>query len=169
VAATIRASDNFAAEMLMRELDRQTGGVGSTAGGAVAVAAEMAKAGVEVGGVHLNDGSGLDTGNRATCRALLGSITLSQRPSFAAVAEGLAVAGRTGTLATRWVGTPIEGRLFAKTGWINGAGALVGRLDAIPGSPIPGRRFALVVNGGFNYATLKGIQDRVVNALASLS
>lgn len=162
VAAMMRASDNYAAEMLLRELDRQTSGSGTTAGGAARVVAEMAGAGVAVEGVHLNDGSGLDTGNRSTCRALLGALRLSSRPELSAVADGLAVAGRSGTLVKRFVGTPLEGRLAAKTGWLSGAAALVGRIDG--GAPV---RFALVVNGSFNYATAKAIQDRVVDVLAT--
>lgn len=163
VAATLRASDNYAAEMLLRELDRQTGGAGTTAGGAARVVDEMGRAGVGTEGVHLNDGSGLDLGNRSTCRALLGALTLSSRPDLSAVAEGLAVAGRTGTLATRFLGTPVEGRLAAKTGWISGAAALVGRIDGAPA-----RRFALIVNGNFNWATAKALQDQVVTVLATV-
>jgi D-alanyl-D-alanine carboxypeptidase/D-alanyl-D-alanine-endopeptidase (penicillin-binding protein 4) len=163
VAATLRISDNYAAEMFLRELDRQTGGAGTTAGGAARVVDEMARAGVGTEGVHLNDGSGLDVGNRSTCRALLGALTLSSRPELSAVAEGLAVAGRSGTLLKRFLGTPVEGRLAAKTGWLSGAAALVGRIDGVPA-----RRFALVVNGNFNWATARAIQDRVVTVLATV-
>jgi D-alanyl-D-alanine carboxypeptidase/D-alanyl-D-alanine-endopeptidase (penicillin-binding protein 4) len=162
VAAMLRASDNYAAEMLLRELDRQTGGAGTTAGGAARVVDEMAQAGVDTEGVHLNDGSGLDLGNRSTCRALLGALTLTSRPDLSAAAEGLAVAGRTGTLAKRFLGTPAEGRLAAKTGWISGAAALVGRLDGVPA-----RRFALLVNGNLNWATASALQHRVVTVLAT--
>jgi D-alanyl-D-alanine carboxypeptidase/D-alanyl-D-alanine-endopeptidase (penicillin-binding protein 4) len=161
VGAMLRASDNYAAEMLLRELDRQTGGAGTTAGGAARVVDEMGRAGVSTEGVHLNDGSGLDTGNRSTCRGLLGALSLTSRPDLAVVAEGLAVAGRTGTLLKRFLGTPAEGRLAAKTGWISGAAALVGRIDGEPS-----RRFALLVNGNFNWATASALQQRVVAVLA---
>lgn len=164
VAAMLRTSDNYAAEMLLRELDRQTGGAGTTAGGAARVVDEMGRAGVSTEGVHLNDGSGLDQGNRSTCRGLLGALVLSSRPELSAAAEGLAVAGRSGTLVNRFLGTPIEGRLAAKTGWISGAAALVGRLDGAPA-----RRFALVVNGNFNWATARALQERVVAVLAGIA
>ncbi|MGH8994363.1 MAG: D-alanyl-D-alanine carboxypeptidase [Acidimicrobiia bacterium] len=159
VSAMLRASDNYSAEMLLRELDRQTGGPGTTAGGAARVVEEMARAGVGTEGVHLNDGSGLDLGNRSTCRALLGALALSARPDFSAAGEGLAVAGRSGTLLKRFLGTPVEGRLAAKTGWLSGAAALVGRIDSL--------RFALVVNGNFNWATAAALQQRVVAVLAT--
>ena len=166
VAAMMRASDNYAAEMLLRELDRKTGGSGSTAGGAARVVDEVASAGIDTSGVHLNDGSGLDLGNRSTCRALLGALTLTSRPKLAAAAEGLAVAGRSGTLVKRFLGTPAEGRLAAKTGWISGAAALVGRIEGT--GTIPARRFALVLNGNFNWATAATLQNRVVEVLATV-
>jgi D-alanyl-D-alanine carboxypeptidase/D-alanyl-D-alanine-endopeptidase (penicillin-binding protein 4) len=162
VAYMLRASDNFAAEMLLREVDRQSGGTGSTAGGAARVVDEAVRLGVPAEGVHLVDGSGLDLGNRATCRALLGVLDLSSRPTFAALESGLAVAGRSGTLATRFVGSPVEGRLAAKTGWISGVAAMVGRLQGQPT-----RRFALVVNGSFGWPAARALEDRVVEVLAS--
>lgn len=162
VAAMLRASDNYAAEMLVKEIDHRAGGPGLTAGGTARVLEENARLGVNVDGVRMNDGSGLDTGNRATCRALLGSLNLSRQPRFSILDSGLAIAGHTGTLSKRYVGSPAEIRLAAKTGWINGAAAMVGR---IAGQPV--RRFALLFNGSFGWPTAKATQDRVVSLLTS--
>jgi D-alanyl-D-alanine carboxypeptidase/D-alanyl-D-alanine-endopeptidase (penicillin-binding protein 4) len=164
VGAMLRASDNFAAEMLLREVDRQSGGEGSTAGGAARVVDEAGRLGLPTEGVHLVDGSGLDLGNRASCRALLGALNLSRQPPFAVLDTGLAVAGRSGTLVKRFVGSPVEGRLAAKTGWVLGVAAMVGRLE-MEGHPT--RRFALVVNGSFNWPTARSLEDRVVDVLAT--
>ena len=162
VAAMLRASDNYVAEMLVKELDRSFGGPGLTAGGTTRVLEELARLGVPVEGTHMNDGSGLDTGNRATCRTLLGALDLSRKPRFSILDSGLAIAGATGTLAKRFKGTPAEIRLAAKTGWINGCAAMVGR---IVGAPM--RRFALVFNGQFGWPYAHAVQDRVVAALTS--
>lgn len=162
VAAMLRASDNYAAEMLVKEIDRQAGGPGLTASGTARVLEENARLGVNVDGVRMNDGSGLDTGNRATCRALLGSLNLSRQAQFSVLDSGLAIAGHTGTLARRYVGSPAEVRLAAKTGWINGAAAMVGR---IAGQPT--RRFALLFNGSFGWPTAQATQDRIVGILTS--
>ncbi|MGH9012191.1 MAG: D-alanyl-D-alanine carboxypeptidase/D-alanyl-D-alanine-endopeptidase [Acidimicrobiia bacterium] len=162
VAAMLRASDNYVAEMLVKELDRNFGGPGLTAGGTARVVEELARLGVPVEGTRLNDGSGLDVGNRATCRALLGALDLSRKPQFSVLDSGLAIAGATGTLAKRYKGSPAEIRLAAKTGWINGAAAMVGR---IAGAPT--RRFALVFNGQFGWSHAQAVQDRVVAALTS--
>lgn len=162
VAAMLRASDNYVAEMLVKELDRNFGGPGLTAGGTVRVVEELARLGVPVEGTRLNDGSGLDTGNRATCRTLLGALGLSRQPRFSILDSGLAIAGATGTLSKRYRGSPAEIRLAAKTGWINGCAAMVGR---IAGAPV--RRFALVFNGQFGWSHAAAVQDRVVAALTS--
>jgi serine-type D-Ala-D-Ala carboxypeptidase/endopeptidase (penicillin-binding protein 4) len=162
VAAMLRASDNYVAEMLVKELDRQFGGPGLTAGGTARVVEELARLGVRVEGVHLNDGSGLDTGNRATCRALLGALNLARKPRFSVLDSGLAIAGHTGTLARRYGGTPADTVLAAKTGWINGAAAMVGRIF---GNPT--RRFALLFNGQFGWPFAQKVQDSVVSALTS--
>jgi D-alanyl-D-alanine carboxypeptidase len=112
--------------------------------------------------VHLNDGSGLDTGNRSTCRGLLGALNLSRQPRVSVLDSGLAIAGRTGTLSKRYIGSPAEVILAAKTGWINGAAAMVGRI-----ARQPTRRFALLVNGSFGWPTAEAVEDRVVALLAS--
>jgi D-alanyl-D-alanine carboxypeptidase/D-alanyl-D-alanine-endopeptidase (penicillin-binding protein 4) len=160
VAGMLRASDNYVAEMLVKELDRHFGGPGLTAGGTARVVEELGSLGVPVDGVHLNDGSGLDVGNRATCRALLGALNLSRTARFSMLDSGLAIAGRTGTLAKRFIGSPAEIRLAAKTGWINGAAAMVGRIALSPT-----RRFALIFNGQFGWPHAQAVQDRVVAAL----
>lgn len=162
VASMLRASDNYVAEMLVKEIDRHAGGPGLTAGGTARVVEENGLLGVPIEGVRMADGSGLDVGNRATCRALLGSLNLSRQAQFGVLDSGLAIAGRTGTLSKRYIGSPAEIRLAAKTGWINGAGAMVGR---IAGQPT--RRFALMVNGPFGWPAAQQVQDRVIAALTS--
>ena len=162
VAAMLRASDNFVAEMLVKELDHNFGGPGLTAGGTARVVEELARLGVPVEGTRLADGSGLDRGNLATCRTLLGALSLSRQPQFSILDSGLAIAGGTGTLSKRYKGTPAESRLAAKTGWINGCAAMVGRFV-----DTPLRRFALVFNGEFGWPHAQAVQDRVVAAITS--
>ena|GEM_PF-632209 len=162
VAGMLRSSDNYVAEMLVKEIDHQYGGPGLTAGGTARVLEEDGRLGLPLEGVHLTDGSGLDVGNRATCRALLGAQMLSRLAPFSVLDSGLAIAGHTGTLVHRFVGTPADGRLAAKTGWIDGAVAMVGRIAGPPG-----RRFALVVNGNFGWPTAQAIEDRIVALLTS--
>jgi len=162
VTEMLQTSDNLTAELLTRELDRQMGGTGSTAGGTAVVMATAARLGLPVGGLQLVDGSGLDGGDRATCRLLLATLGLGARPGFDALARGLAVAGRPGTLVHRWVGTPLAGKLAAKTGWTSTAAGMVG---VLPGAH--SLRFAFLANGALPWATAQGIEDRLVGALAA--
>ena len=160
VASMLRSSDNLDAEMLVKELDKQAGGAGTTDGGLAIVASTVSSLGIPVAGVHMGDGSGLDPGDRATCPALLAALDMGDHPGFTALSSGLAVAGRTGTLVNRFRGTPLAGHLAAKTGSIDCAVSMVGRLD------LNDLRFALIVNGPCDYNTAIAYEDRVANAVA---
>ncbi len=68
---------------------------------------------------------------------------LDHPPTADAIRDGLAVVGETGTLADRWVGTPLVGRVRAKTGTLNQVAALAGHATT---SGAGEATFALVVN-----------------------
>jgi D-alanyl-D-alanine carboxypeptidase/D-alanyl-D-alanine-endopeptidase (penicillin-binding protein 4) len=156
-------SDNEAAEVLVRELGLWGGGAGTTEAGLGQVVGVLGEAGIDLEGVVPVDGSGLDTGNRLTCEAIGGVLdAFADEPAFA---DGLAVAGVSGTLRSRFVGTPAEGRVRAKTGSLNAVSALSGYVEAPDGRELT---FAFVVN--FAAATPMDVgialQDRVVEVLA---
>lgn len=166
ISAMLRASDNLIAELLVRELDRHAGGAGTTAGGTRLVLETDARLGLPLAGVHLIDGSGLDDGDRATCTALLAAMDLGGRSGFSAIGDGLAVAGQSGTLVHRFVGTSLAGRLAAKTGWIDNVAGMVGRLQVPAGRTL---RFALLVNQPMHYVDAVAIEDHFLDALMSYS
>lgn len=144
VAEVERASDNLASELLVREIGVKAAKEGTTGAGLAAATARLAELGVPMEGVRLVDGSGLARDNRVTCRALAATVDLGARPELRGLWDGLAVAGQSGTLADELLGTGLEGRLRAKTGFLNGVSGLAGIVDV--GRPL---RFALVVNGAF--------------------
>ena len=113
IAEMLTTSDDDTAEMLLKELGVADGGVGTAAAGLDVVTRTLLSWGVPMDGVNLVDASGLSSDNRATCAAVLAVL---QRMEGTAVASGLAVAGRSGTLQDAFVGTAMEGRLAAKTG-----------------------------------------------------
>lgn len=160
VAAMVRESDNTVAEILTREVGRARRGRGTTEAGTEAVVEELAALGIDVRGVRLTDGSGLDRGNAVTCQAILQAVDLRHQERFRALDAGLAVAGRTGTLARRLRGTPLEGVLRAKTGSLAGVVGLVGVLDDSP--PLT---FAMLANGPFSPFEGLTIQERVARVL----
>ena len=149
IAEMLTTSDNDTAEMLVKELGVADGGVGTVAAGLDVVTRTLRSWGVPMDGVNLVDGSGLSSENRATCGAMLAVL---QRVKGTAVASGLPVAGRSGTLEDAFVGTAMEGRLAAKTGTLGNppvdldppaAKGLAGYLGATSGDTI---EFVMLLN-----------------------
>ena len=155
-------SDNFAAELLLKELGATVAPRGTTAAGARVVRSALADAGVPLAGVRIADGSGLSRFDRLTVRALaeiLRSAASDPRIRDAFVTS-LAVAGISGTLEKRLDTRPTRGRVLAKTGTTLRASALAGFVR---------RRyvFAILQNGRpVPYWTARAAQDRFVIALA---
>jgi len=157
-----RNSDNFVAEMVLKELGASVARHGSTTAGARVVRAELAAAGVPTAGVRIGDGSGLSQRDRLTVKALVGILRAgaadpSIRDAFVA---SLSVAGFSGTLEKRLARRPTRGRVIAKTGTTNAASALAGFIR---------RRyvFAILQNGSpVPYWSARAAQDRFVTILA---
>ncbi|HEX6421091.1 MAG TPA: D-alanyl-D-alanine carboxypeptidase/D-alanyl-D-alanine-endopeptidase [Acidimicrobiales bacterium] len=134
VAEMLSTSDNEAAEAGLKEIAVASGREGSWAAGAEALAGLLGEAGVSLDGIEVVDGSGLTNENRLTCRALVDVLTLPE--SGPVVRAGLAVAGESGTLIERWVGTDVAGRLRAKTGTLRDVTALAGEIDTVRGGSL---------------------------------
>ncbi len=150
VTEMLSASDNGTAERLALAVGKATSGSGTTAAGIAGITAALRAAGVDLTGVSLVDASGLSAQNRLTCDSLLETLDLGSRPRFRAMVEGLAIAAKRGTLLERFKGTPIEGRLFAKTGTLTGVAGLAGLFDVAGGTGTP--RFATIFTGRFTNA-----------------
>ncbi len=155
-------SDNFAAEMLLKELGATQSEQGSSVEGARVVRAALRAANVPLGGVRIADGSGLSRFDRLTADALASMLRVgASDPAIGkAFVSSLAVAGVSGTLERRLAARPTRGRVIAKTGTTFRASALAGFV---------GRRyvFAILQNGDpVPYWTAREAQDRFVTALA---
>ncbi len=123
-----RESDNFVAEMLLKQLGAVQADGGTTAAGIGVVAGLLTEAGVPMDGVRLVDGSGLSLLDRFTAKALVSLLTVmwndpGVRPELLA---SLPVAGRNGTLEHRMRHTAAAGVVLAKTGSTSNASALSG-------------------------------------------
>lgn len=124
-----KVSQNLQAELLLRRLGRLQGGNGSAEKGVAAIRSVLATAGVSEGSVHLADGSGMSTYNRVTPRATVSLLRWAAgRPWGAEFRATLPIGGVDGTLASRFRGTALHGRVFAKTGSLNATNALAGYL-----------------------------------------
>jgi D-alanyl-D-alanine carboxypeptidase/D-alanyl-D-alanine-endopeptidase (penicillin-binding protein 4) len=121
-------SDNFYAEMLLKEVGAVQGSGGTAAAG-LAVSRRLLKAaGVPLGGVRMVDGSGLSLLDRWTpfsVATLLRTMWLDPdlRPY---VLPALPIAGKSGTLEHRMRSGPAHGLVRAKTGTTDNSSALSG-------------------------------------------
>jgi len=158
-----RVSDNFTAELLLKQLGAADGEPGTSARGAATVRGALAEAGVPLAGVRFADGSGLSSLDRLTTRALAALLRAAWadpdvRPFFVAA---LPVAGINGTLADRMRRPPARGNVQAKTGSTSLASALSGYVK---------RRyvFSVLQNGSpVSSFWARRAQDRFATALAA--
>jgi D-alanyl-D-alanine carboxypeptidase/D-alanyl-D-alanine-endopeptidase (penicillin-binding protein 4) len=141
VAAMTRESDNDAAELLTKEVGLHDSGAGTTTNGVNAIRETLQERNFPVDGTVQVDGSGLATQNLETC-ALVQALLDTEGPA-STLANGLPVAGQTGTLDVRFLGSPLVGRLRAKTGTLNEVTALAGYLQTLRGAPVS---FSFIVN-----------------------
>ncbi|MCB0911432.1 MAG: D-alanyl-D-alanine carboxypeptidase/D-alanyl-D-alanine-endopeptidase [Propionibacteriaceae bacterium] len=167
LARTLRLSDNLAAEVIARHVaiaaDREPTFDGATA----AVQAWLEGHGLWDDGMRLVDGSGLAKRGRVTPSVLARVVATSlNTPELGALADGLPVAGRSGTLKTRF-NDPVErigrGNVHAKTGTLQGVGALAGYLTTKDGQRLV---FAEIGNGVVGQTTGQNWLDRTAAALA---
>jgi D-alanyl-D-alanine carboxypeptidase/D-alanyl-D-alanine-endopeptidase (penicillin-binding protein 4) len=137
VQDTLVPSNNYLAEMLLKDVGSQFGGIGSTNGGISVVRQFAANQGAKFAG---ENGSGLSRRNRASpasvVKLLDGMIEVNEKASSEqqlaqeklrdAWIDSLAVAGRTGTVADRMRGTAAAGNCHLKTGTLTRVSALSG-------------------------------------------
>jgi D-alanyl-D-alanine carboxypeptidase/D-alanyl-D-alanine-endopeptidase (penicillin-binding protein 4) len=154
-------SDNFTAEMLLKQLGAARGEVGTTAGGAAVVRETMRQARIPLAGVRIADGSGLSPADRLTPSALIGILQAGwsdpalRRPFV----RSLAVAGTSGTMRNRL--PTLRGIVRAKTGTTDLSCSLSGFIAD---------RYAFVVieNGDpVSWWLARAAQDRFVSLLAA--
>jgi len=158
-----RVSDNFTAELLLKQLGTSDGAAGTSARGAAVVRIALAEAGVPLAGLRVVDGSGLSSLDRLTARSLAALLRAAWadpvvRPYLLAA---LPVAGISGTLSDRMRRPPARGNVQAKTGTTSLASALSGYVK---------RRYVFsVLQNGRPVSTYwaRRAQDRFATALAA--
>jgi D-alanyl-D-alanine carboxypeptidase/D-alanyl-D-alanine-endopeptidase (penicillin-binding protein 4) len=164
VESTNKPSNNFFAEMLLKELGAAGAGKGTTDRGARRTRRFAAKLGARA---RIVDGSGLAHQNRATPRNVVDLLVgLDRRKGFAAefaaFKGSLPVAGVDGTLSDRMRGGPAEGRCQAKTGTLTNVSALSGYCRSKGGDRLV---FSFLMND-IDVGLARNLQDRMTNALA---
>jgi D-alanyl-D-alanine carboxypeptidase/D-alanyl-D-alanine-endopeptidase (penicillin-binding protein 4) len=137
IERTLERSDNFAAEVVARQVGLKVGGDGSFDGAAKAVRATLQKLGVNLTGATLFDGSGLSRNDRVTASTVAQVLRLDvARPELNGVFTGLPIAGFTGTLVGRFDQSKSAlGLVHAKTGTLSNDHGLAGVVPDATGTP----------------------------------
>ena len=146
VGRMLTRSDNTIAEMLLKEIGRRGGGSDRASAAADVQTILRDKLGPAADGLLIADGSGLSYSNRLTCGAVAG--LLEEAGPGSPLVEGLAVAGRTGTLRNCH---PVRSRgnedqlltVRAKTGSLDHVISLAGTAVAASGETIT---FSMIAN-----------------------
>ncbi len=162
----LNTSQNWFAEMLVKQLGKQRASEGSwDAGLRVERRWLIDEVGVDSTQFALRDGSGLSALSLITPRALAQTLGyIRQHPRWTVFARGLPRSGSPGSLRDRFGGTALAGRVVGKTGSISRVNTLSGFIERPGQSPLI---FSVMANHHLQSgpAMIAHI-DRVVAALA---
>ena len=167
VQRMLTESDNDVAESLGHLVGKELLNDGSFAGGARATSQVLSRAGIDTEDLALFDGSGLSPRNRvspATIADVLTDVAAERR--WTELAQGLAVAGVTGTLANRFTTKATSsgrGVVRAKTGTLTGVAALAGIVIDADKRPLV---FTIIGNNITSQARARDTMDRIASQLA---
>ncbi len=153
------------AEALIKLLGHERSGVGSWRNGSQAVAAFLSKVGVPPDQFVIDEGSGLSRTNRLSPGAsvvVLRHLFRSGKGDFETFRDALACAGVDGTMAKRLRSAETKGRIFAKTGYVNGVRTLSGYVHTKSNRWLA---FSIFYNKAKNTAAMKKLQDEACRVL----
>ena len=162
IRLTNKQSDNFFAEMLLKDLAHQAGGVGTTAGGARITATHARYLGARA---TIVDGSGLSRANRASPLSVVRLLSaLYRSDDYDPFVGSLPIAGQDGTLFDRMRRGAARWRCRGKTGTLSNVSALSGYCEAHSGDNYA---YSILMNGVYP-PSARRLQDRMLQAIAAL-
>lgn len=166
VTATNKLSLNQHAELLLHLLGRAYGKDGSIVEGARVVRQFVVNAGVQPDDFMFYDGSGLSNYDLVMPRAVTTLLRYAARqPWGAAYKNSLPVGGVDGTLQHRFVNTPLQGKVFAKTGTLSTVHALSGYFTTASGKTLV---FSILVDTHTPGTTDDRVaMDKILNMIAA--
>lgn len=120
-------SVNSYTESLLKTIGAQFKRPAGTSDGLKAIQEYWEKKGFNSEQLVLYDGSGLSPSNRLTANQLMTILDeTSKHPAFGILMHSLPLAGYSGSLANQMLNTPSEGRLRAKSGFLNNVRSYAG-------------------------------------------
>ena len=167
IAYLLTAGDNTLAEHLARLSSKLAGGNGSAASLAQVIPAVITRFGLNAAGVSIRDGSGLSTSNAvpAAFIAQFMAKVSARTQGLDIVYDALSIAGKTGTLASRFLGSNAVARGAVNA--VTGAGAteysIAGVIHAADGTAVS---FAFYALGAVNSRSIPAL-DAITRAVFS--
>lgn len=161
-------SNNGHADILIKELGKTAAGEGSFEKGMQVLERELKRYGFMPGEYLIRDGSGISHLTLLTANQLSNFLYLvQQEPWFPAFFASLPEAGNKerlngGTLRHRFVGTPLEGNIRAKTGTLTTVTSISGYLTTKTGKKLI---FSILLNNLLDEEAGKNLEDRMITLL----
>jgi D-alanyl-D-alanine carboxypeptidase/D-alanyl-D-alanine-endopeptidase (penicillin-binding protein 4) len=168
----LKLSNNGHAEVLVKEMGRETAGEGTWNAGLAAEAEALEGLGVDPTKLRLVDGSGLSRQDFVPADQIGNLLVAARsRPWFDTWYDALPIAGVSermvgGTLRSRMTGTRAAGNVHAKTGSLTAVSGLSGYVTAADGEPLV---FSIVQNYFLGDVNAKQVEDQVAIRLAEFS
>jgi D-alanyl-D-alanine carboxypeptidase len=164
VALINKPSDNLLTEITLKTLGKEIRGEGTTTAGVQVLREFLQSAGLEMGAVHIVDGSGLSRINGVSPENFVRLLEYMHRSPHAEIfRESLPVYGIDGTLRNRLRGTPVQGNSYAKTGSLNRVSSLSGYLRTQSGRWLA---FSIIMNAyNASASDARALQDQLMQLL----
>ena len=162
-----KPSDNMVAEMLLKNLGAVVKGKGSSESGAEVEKDFLTKIGMDLSELAIVDGSGLSRLNYVSPHNLVTLLAYMHSSKNSKVfIDSLPIAGVDGSLYSRMKGTPAQGNVKAKSGYVARVSALSGYVTTKSGEPIV---FSIMMNHHLcpNTQATK-LQDKICALLADM-
>ena len=166
ITVTNKTSQNLHAELLLRLLGKTYGADGSFEQGARVVRQFLVDAGIDSDEFFFYDGSGMSPLDKITPRAFTHLLAYASHQSWgAAWRDTLPVAGVDGTLDNRFKNSPLQGKMWAKTGTLAEVNTLCGYLTTATGRVVA---FSILVNDRYPESDVEQQAiDRIAEAIAA--
>jgi D-alanyl-D-alanine carboxypeptidase/D-alanyl-D-alanine-endopeptidase (penicillin-binding protein 4) len=164
--ALMKPSQNQIAEILLRTIGLERGGLGTADSARKIVGQQLLAWGVQPDGFVIRDGSGLSDQDLLTPETIVRVLDRIQRDTaFATYYNSMPIAGVDGTIDSRMKGTPAEGNVHAKTGTLSKARSLSGYVTTADGERLI---FSILANNTTTPGSaVTHVADVIAAALAS--
>lgn len=163
-----KPSDNLIAEVLLKTLGAERKGKGSASAGEQVELDFLKKIGADITAISISDGSGLSRHNLISPRNLVTILKYMYNHKHSKVyLESLPIAGVDGTLRKRMKGTPAEGNVRAKTGYVGRVCTLSGFVTTKAGEPLV---FSIMFNHHLcSHSDAIAVMDKIMSGIAGVN